>query len=297
MIQFKINDYLNLKLENGKTNIYVNDKLFIQCKYLLLNVPVNRNETSKIINSIDEAAEVLDKTLELRDNQAAIISIEAQFWGHCSNLQAWYESDYDTRLLHSNLAFPLLKRLTDVGDKVAKKVFKDEIAKRFEEGHLNFVNFLIENHYLNYLNKEEIECLLDQGDFNLTANIINEVQLLWSGSLYKRYWKVANIIDILLFFALKYDNNYIFQIIEALPEKLKEDFVKKVILHLNYKEFKNYKIAYGAFFTFFEKFLEYIYNFLKLLDSGYLNGAVPLDEKFTVGTILSKSIHSFSPLY
>ena len=304
MIQFKINDFLCLKLENSRTNIYVKNELFIQCKYLLLTISKGEFESTTLINSIDEAVELLDNSLEIQDNLTALLTPEAQFWGHCSNLQAWYESNYDTRLLHSNLAFPLLKKLTEAGDTKAKKVFKDEIAKRFERGNLNSVIYLLENEYLTYLNKEEIECLLDQTAFNLTADIVNELQLVWSEILDNRYWKIADIIEILLFFVLKYDIKYIFQIIEALPERIKEDFVKKIILHLNYKEFRFYKFPYGWFFSFFEKFLDYIhdnypkiYNYLNLIDSGYLNGALSLDDKFAIGTILSKSSNSSLSLY
>ena len=32
--EYKINEFLTLKLENGKTVIYVKGKKFIQCKYL-----------------------------------------------------------------------------------------------------------------------------------------------------------------------------------------------------------------------------------------------------------------------
>ncbi len=55
--------------------------------------------------------------------RSAILPIK-EFWGHCSNLQAWAEYGYDTRLLHPNLAFPLLEKLATVGDPIAKKVFK-----------------------------------------------------------------------------------------------------------------------------------------------------------------------------
>jgi len=304
MIYFKINNFISLKLENNRTNIYINNELFIQCKYLLLNLSDNKLKSTNLINSIDEAAELLDKSLENQNITSALLTPEAQFWGHCSNLQAWYESNYDTRLLHSNLAFPLLKRLTEAGDRKAKKVFKDEIAKRFEKGNLNSVIYLLENEYLTYLNKEEIECLLNQTAFNLTAHIVNEVQLIWGEILNNNHWKITDIIEILLFFALKYDIKYVFQIVEALPETIKEDFVKKVIVHLNYKEFRYYKIPYGWFFLFFEKFLNYIhdnypkiYNYLNLIDSGYLNGSLSLDEKFSIGTILSKSSNSSLSLY
>jgi len=40
--EFKINDFLTLKLQNNRTNIYVKNRKFIQCMYLLLNIPVDR---------------------------------------------------------------------------------------------------------------------------------------------------------------------------------------------------------------------------------------------------------------
>ncbi|UCC19893.1 MAG: zinc-ribbon domain-containing protein [Promethearchaeota archaeon] len=37
--EFKINEFIKLKLENGKTVIYVKDEKFLQCKYLLIEIP------------------------------------------------------------------------------------------------------------------------------------------------------------------------------------------------------------------------------------------------------------------
>jgi hypothetical protein len=47
--EFKINQYLKLKLENGRTNIYVKNRMFRQCMYLLLNIPVTQIEELKIM--------------------------------------------------------------------------------------------------------------------------------------------------------------------------------------------------------------------------------------------------------
>ena len=115
--EFKINTYIKLKFEGGRTNIYVKNRIFQQCMYLLLNLRVDQIENYEEIDSIDEAAEKLDRTME-RDH--GIISPEEEFMGHCSNLQVWAENEYDTRILHRNLAFPLLKRLTEVGDPLAQ---------------------------------------------------------------------------------------------------------------------------------------------------------------------------------
>ncbi|MFW9999536.1 MAG: hypothetical protein ACFE9Q_06635 [Candidatus Hodarchaeota archaeon] len=39
--EFHVNEFLTLKLENDKTNIYVGGALFRQCKFLMLNISVN----------------------------------------------------------------------------------------------------------------------------------------------------------------------------------------------------------------------------------------------------------------
>jgi len=122
MSEFKVNNYLTLKLEDDKTNIYINNEKFIQCKYLLLQLSDNTEKNLEDIDSIDEVAEMLDHSLEsINNNKKNILDPKLEFWGHCSNLQAWFENDYDTRLLHSNISFPLLKKLTEVGIHLLKR--------------------------------------------------------------------------------------------------------------------------------------------------------------------------------
>ncbi|MHA1478024.1 MAG: hypothetical protein ACTSPU_07475, partial [Promethearchaeota archaeon] len=111
MKEFIINNYLSLRLEYNETNIYVNGENFKQCKFILLNIPMDETERFDEIESIDEAADILGWTEERQVGVEYEIDPETEFWGHCSNLQAWYEHNYDTRLLHSNLSFPLLKKL------------------------------------------------------------------------------------------------------------------------------------------------------------------------------------------
>ena len=154
---FKVNEYITLKLEDKKTNIYVEDELFLQCKYLLLNIKVDKIQSLEEINSIDEAAEMLDKSQEGFFSKKVDIPPEVEFWGHCSNLQAWNENNYDTRLLHSNLSLPLLKKLTEVGDPKAKKVFKEEVLRMLETGSDNVVIFLLRNYFLEYFTKDEFK--------------------------------------------------------------------------------------------------------------------------------------------
>lgn len=160
MRKFQVNEYLSLRLEEEDTIIYVGGELFRQCKFLLLTIEIDEIQSLADIESIDEASERLDKSQEYSDLKVVGIPPEIEFWGHCSNLQVWYENDYDTRLLHSSLAFPLLKRLNEVGDLLARKVFKEEIAKRFSASIPRVMFYLLEEKYLNFLNHEEIDLLL-----------------------------------------------------------------------------------------------------------------------------------------
>ncbi len=85
MREFEINEYITLKLENGKTNIYVTGELFRQCKYLLLEIPKSEISDFDEVESIDKAAERLDKSLEPKEGiRIDNIPLKVEFWGHCS---------------------------------------------------------------------------------------------------------------------------------------------------------------------------------------------------------------------
>ena len=79
--EYKINQYLTLKLENEKVNIYVNDKLVNMCKHLILEVPLQDVDQFNEFNSIDEIADRIDKTIKRKKD---LIPLELEFWGHCS---------------------------------------------------------------------------------------------------------------------------------------------------------------------------------------------------------------------
>lgn len=162
MLKFKVNNYITLKLEANKTNIYIKEEKFRQCRYLLLNISYDEIASLNDISSVDEAAETLSRQMEFRERNKTIIPPEVEFWGHCSNLQIWVENNYNTRLLLSNLAFPLLKKLAEVGDPIAQRVFKNEIIERFLSYELNTIQFLIEEGYFRYFDGKEIEIIVDE---------------------------------------------------------------------------------------------------------------------------------------
>ena len=179
MKEFKINEFLTLKLERDetklvalsinedptiqdfKTNIYVNGELFEQCKFLLLNTPIDQKDANNKIASIDEIADILGWKENGQEGVEYEIDPETEFWGHCSNLQVWSENNYDLRLLHHKIAFPLLKRLAEAGDLLANDVFKNELKNRFESKNPTSFTSLVKINISDYFTKEKIIHLIE----------------------------------------------------------------------------------------------------------------------------------------
>jgi tetratricopeptide (TPR) repeat protein len=211
--QFVINEFLSLKLENGKTYIYIKGKRFIQCIRLFLQIPQEESNLYESVDSIDEATEVFNRYLYdnriIGPNETDSIgeydysfTPEEEFWGHCSNLQTWAEHDYDTRIMHSNLAFQLLKTLAYAGDPKAKFKFKEEIAIRFESGYFSVVVYLLEQGYLLFLDEEELKALLENNlekENGLLEKAIEgrESILPWYALLYLRIKNYTRAITLL----------------------------------------------------------------------------------------------------
>ena len=150
MLEFKASKHIFLKLEDNNTNIYINGTLFRQCKSIYLNIPKEDNSILDDIRSIDEAEDILGTS-----KTHAPLTPEEEFFGHCSNIRAWVENDYNTDILHYRLAFPLLKKLFFLRDPIAKRQFKSEIVNKFEGGHLKTIFFFLVEDYLKYFKKDE----------------------------------------------------------------------------------------------------------------------------------------------
>lgn len=170
--EYKINDYLSLKLEQGETKILVAGEEFMQCKHLLFNIPPEELQKYNTITSIDQAKEILDRSNERTKASKFHIPPIMEFTGHCSNIDAWTQNNYNTNLLDSKLAFPLLRELARKGDPQAKQVFKDEIAKRYSEGSAMNREYLRVQGYLRDFTEEELITLFQStSDVRLLEHI------------------------------------------------------------------------------------------------------------------------------
>ncbi len=172
---FKINENILLKLIEEETIIFVNGEPFLQCKSLIVNIPTSVIKDLSTINSIDELQHIKDNHLSYFNELVPLVTPEQEFWGHCSNIQVWVEHDYDNRMIHSNLAFPLLKQLTKVGDPKARKVFKDEIIEGLLEGFFPKFAYLMSYEYVYCFIFEELHCLM------------KDLQLIYKHDKYLKY--------------------------------------------------------------------------------------------------------------
>ncbi len=94
---------------------------------------------------------------EVNDNSAHHILIqdnnitEIIFQKLIRNLDIWSKNDYDTQLLHYKIAFPLLKKLRDVGKTKFQIIFQQEILKRYSTSPLEVKDFLEQEGYLKLI--------------------------------------------------------------------------------------------------------------------------------------------------
>lgn len=291
MLKFSVNEHIELRLEDNKTNIYVDNELLFQCKYLLLNLSLNEIGELGECRDINDVIKGLDKSLETLNGNEFHISPEMEFWGHCSNLQVWYENNYSSNLIHRNLGFPLLKKLTEVGDDIAKRVFKEEIARKFESGNINTVQFIAYNRYLDILSKRELDYVFNYSEKNIIYELVHQLKKYMISAV-NNFRLINNLLDLVSFIDLNYYQDYLVKIFKNFPTRLQFQFARFALLHLNYKEFRDYKIPYGRFYYYFEEFITFIYKnyphlheLLKLIDAGYYNSTFSLDEKLAYGTV------------
>ncbi|MFW9873702.1 MAG: hypothetical protein ACFFG0_11400 [Candidatus Thorarchaeota archaeon] len=151
--EFVVNNHLTLRLEGGKTKIYVDGVVFLICKAIILNIPKNKIPEVKSMDDILEVSGMIEHEEDLTKYGITPLT---EFWVHCSNLQIWAENDYNSDLLETKIAFPLMKRLSEVGDLKAKQIFKEEIARRYANGTYDTQSYLEFEEFLDYLTMEEL---------------------------------------------------------------------------------------------------------------------------------------------
>lgn len=171
--EFRVNEFIKVKLEGKETVIYVKAK---PIKSLLSEIPINEVKKLYELEPQEEFTEFLqgvneDFQLEYEE------STETRFWIHCNNLKVWWKHNYDPELFYNkiydpkqfynNVTFYLLDILTEYGDPIAKKAFANLITKKLEEGQLLYIHPLLDRpRYFRNFNIKEINQIFQ--NFNYT---------------------------------------------------------------------------------------------------------------------------------
>ncbi|MHA1489013.1 MAG: hypothetical protein ACTSRI_05090 [Promethearchaeota archaeon] len=177
---FKVNEHITVKLDGNKIKIFVDGSYLTQLNSFIFLAFKNNIDSIILFDSGYKIIENCDDIYGEIGEDNNIINPEEEFWEYCSNLKAWAENNYDTNLLDRKFAFILLKKLTEVGDLVARRVFKEEVARWFASGQESVMNYFIEQRYLEYLDEEEFESVLEEIDaskLNLRYLLKNAIEM------------------------------------------------------------------------------------------------------------------------
>lgn len=245
-MEFAVNEYITLKLENNKTVMYINGEEYNLCCGVLVNVAGDYPRLSG--GNQDSVEFIIDSCRYKSTSNAEIrkkVTPEEEFWAFCSNLQVWVENNYNTDLLHYDASIPLLEKLIQAGDPLAKEVFKQEILRRLKYGTCWAVSFLKSEGYLdqaNLTNEEIIEGALNSPEAKALITIAKRTDLKYTMGIefdddeIRERPLYINLLDPKLFFTV--DNGHVRGLeIELtkerpnIPEELKA-FKHLKILHI-----------------------------------------------------------------
>ena len=189
MNEFKINQYLSVRLEEGrwglKPHIYVDEKKF-ECEnntYAIIHDFENLVQTKDVrtINDVFcQLVPMFEADWEDLYQYEYDLTPQEEFWCCCSNLQVWAEHNYDCNLLYYEIAFPVLKMLKEAEDPTARKVYIQEIKKIFLAGKYFERIFLLKNGFFDEFYENEIMDLLKHVDIDLRLAMIFCCRFLFS---------------------------------------------------------------------------------------------------------------------
>lgn len=219
-MDFVINDYIRLVLEDNKTIIYFDNKPFRICKGLVLDLSIDELYKLQGFSTIDEQIQYLQVVGDDVEAQSFEISPLDEFFVHCSNIQAWVELGYDTALLDHRLSFHLLRLLVRKKDKKAIKVYKEEIAKRFQTSFLTVPFFLIVERFLDNLNSEEINWISLRRNPNLRKSIKKALKSMDKKTEFDIKTEFDMAIEILKYLSFSYGDKYAMRILKSFLNRM-----------------------------------------------------------------------------
>ncbi len=164
------NIVFTVKLFDDKSRIFIGEEEIITCRTVPLAIPQAELPALKNMESINDIIDYIERA-PMSENMDYEIDPELDFFVNCSNLQAWVEHDFNTRLLDYMLSFTLLEELVKRGYQRAKMRLKEEILERYYYGSEKVRDLIVEQGLLDYLTTEEYYSPLPE-DIRIPLTII-----------------------------------------------------------------------------------------------------------------------------
>jgi len=195
--KIKINDHITVSSEHNKISIYIQEERFREYEYSFINKILKKS------NSQLEKANAQDNYVENKFDEG---SNNAYFTNFVNILKFWIRNNYDTEILPYAISFPLLRKLVEVGDSIAKKVFIDEILKNLWDGDPLIIKYLFNENYDDYV-------VLDNYRKQIHTPKIKEIKLtificFINILIYILLNEIYHIGDLFFFDIQKFTNNF-----------------------------------------------------------------------------------------
>ena len=143
--KIKVNDYITISSERNKILIYIQGEKFQEYDYSFIDEVLKRSK-SQLEKTNAQGKHV--------NNEHKKDSENAYFNNFVYILKLWIQNNYDTSILLYDISFPLLRKLAEVGDSQAKKVFIEEILKNLWVGDPLVIKYLFDEKYDDYVARD-----------------------------------------------------------------------------------------------------------------------------------------------
>ena len=121
-------------------------------KRIRIEININNEPIIKIPNTFFPSFEKVIHEISQSWNPQKIIESDNKpikvFHWLVQNISTWCENNYDTKLLHYKIAFPLLRKLKEIGETKFQIIFQQEILWSYRQRNLHVKNFLESEGYL-----------------------------------------------------------------------------------------------------------------------------------------------------
>lgn len=147
--EYIVNENISLRLVRRRLQTYTMLMLggvhFQSFNKLPIGVFINLPNIKDKIYTFDQDPNKYDTVVEAKE----------EFNKYCSIFKKWAENNYDVKIFNHHLTFPALKRLVELNDPLAEKVYPLHIINSIKTGNIEVLGFLILHGFLEDLTIEK----------------------------------------------------------------------------------------------------------------------------------------------